>query len=827
MTVRSDSTRLQISPRDKRPLRAVAPRQGQVLLDADIEQDGRLTLARVDGDMADGIGAPGRFAYPSGTPAFAVQTGGSGPMNLTIQPGHGFLDGWRLDNMAACSLATQPHPRSGDAPGLPAVLAIKALVRHIDPVEEPAFADKALGDAQASGRLLADWQVLPQALTGPVSCTTVLNNPDWRRLSAPSTGTLAVRVQTGGPGTDPCSLLPQGGYTRLENLLYRLEVHGGNPIAPSGGSPALADGPRLQLQGLKLKLSRRNASVLVAITGITGTEITVSPPAPDPRAWFAPGAWAEIVSPHDDLDPRAALGNERLFRVVRATDDRVTLEATAAALTATGATGSGGWFLRLWDALSDGSGVLTLGTPDGSGRTAEVALGDGLLVRGGGGAGATFRRGDYWTFAARADGTIDWASPDQQTPHGPETRYAPLAILSGTSTTPKLEDCRIPFARLTDRVLHYRGGDGQTAYAGAGGDVTLAAKLRLAVLRGSTPVPGAVVAWSLPSGAADSKIGGVPVSTGPTSDANTQGEVEVPWTLNGSAPGALHQVQARLQDDPTGQPVVFTARFDEARTTSYDPRGCPNLTGTINVQDAIDGLCKAIDGKVPTLQLAGIDLLDGNNSVTPLIRDDLILNGTEVPYRAFSNGIALSLRMKQPLDLGIQPFDPIVEVELDLPYPTTDPDKAYWFIAGRTGNSSQLRAPWAFQRLRLDGKVTTGSSPDKQFPALLWTPTSMVKAFLATAPQHLFGFRTTSIHADVLKEEWAAKPPERILVRLRVRSAHVWVEDEKTMQRVYLNAEHLGVRDGATRRELALPERDPQRAADLDMFFYLISPKLR
>ena len=103
----------------------------------------------------------------------------------------------------------------------------------------------------------------------------------------------------------------------------------------------------------------------------------------------------------------------------------------------------------------------------------------------------------------------------------------------------------------------------------------------------------------------------------------------------------------------------------------------------------------------------------------------------------------------------------------------------------------------------------------------------MVKAFLATAPQHLFGFRTTSMHADVLKEEWAAKPPKRILVRLRVRSAHVWVEDDKTMQRVYLNAEHLGVRDEATRRELALPERDPQRAADLDMFFYLISPKLR
>ena len=825
MTVRSDATRQRITAQDQRPLRAVAPRQGQVLLDADVDQDGRLSLARIDGDMADVIGAPGRFAYPSGTPAFAVQTGGGGPMNLTIQPGHGFLDGWRLDNMAACTLATQPHPRTGDAPALPAVMAIKALIRHIDPVEDPAFADKALGDAQASGRLLADWQVLPQALAAPVSCATVLTHAEWLRLSAPSTGTLAVRTQAAGPGTDPCSLLPQGGYNRLENLLYRLEVHGGTPLGT-----ALADGPRFGLAGLKLKLSRRNGSLLVAITGISGTEITVSPPAPDPRAWFAPGTWAEIVSPHDDLDPRAALANERLFRVARATDDRVTLEATAAALTATGATGTGGWFLRLWDALPDGSGLLTLGAPGGGGLTAELPLADGLLLQGGGGATATFRRGDYWTFAARADGTIDWATPAQQTPHGPETRYAPLAVITGTLTSPTIEDCRIPFARLTDRVLHYRGGDGQSAYAGAGGDVTLSAKLRLAVLRGSTPVPGAVVEWSLPPGAQPSKIGPAPVTATlkPTSTTNPQGEIEVDWVLDGNAPGALHQVRASLLGDTTGQPVVFTARFDEARTTSYDPKDCKHLAGKINVQDAIDGLCKAIGGEVPTLLLAGIDLLDDKNNVLPLIRKDLILNGLEVPYDAFRNGIAVSLQMSQPLDLGIAPFDPIVEVELDLPYPTTDADKLYWMLASRPagGGSSPLIEPWGFQRLRLDGRVKTGASPDGSFPALVWTPGRMAEAFLATAPRHFFGWTVTPTFDNELKElGWSADLPQRILVRLRVRSAHVWVDDKKTKQRIYLNAEHLGTKGPETGRELLLKERDPQRAADLDMFFYLTPPK--
>lgn len=822
MTIRTDATRLRITPRDQRPMRAVAPRQGQVLLDADLQQDGQMTLARIDGDMADVIGAPGRFAFPSSTPAFAVQIGGGGPMNLTIQHGHGFLDGWRVDNQADCTLTTQPHPRTDPAPALPTVVAIKALVRHIDPVEDPAFADKALGDAQATGRLLVDWQVFPQALSGTASCATVLSNDDWQRLSAPSTGTLEVSVQASGPGTDPCSLLPRGGYSRQENLLYRLEVHGGDSIPTPGNPPALADGPRLRLEGLKLKLSRRNASLLVAITGINGTEINVSPPATDPRAWFAPGSWAEIVHPGDDVDPRAALASERLFRVAQATDDRVTLEATVTALNNTGATGNGGWYLRLWDALPDGSGVLVLGAPDGQGMTVKVPLGDGLLVSGGGGARATFRRGDYWTFAARADGTIDWDTP-QQPPHGPTIRYAPLAIISGSPTAPTLQDCRLPFARLIDRVLHYRGGDGQSTYAGAGGDVTLIGLLRLAVLRGATPVAGAIVEWSLPPGAASSKIGTAPVTATqrPTSTTNDQGEIEVAWTLNGNAPDGPHVVRAALLGDGSGQPVIFSARFDKADTTSYNPGNCRFLAGTVNVQDAIDGLCRRIDNEPTSLRLAGINLINSSKSVTRLIQGNLILNGLEVPFDAFLQGIEIRLETKGSLNFNSAPFDPIIEVELDLPYPCTDLDRLYWMLA------SQIKAPCGFQRLRLDGEVRPSGSDNS---ALLWQPGPMAEVFLANAPDHLFGSRRTRLFKNLVRElgpevDWADEWPKRILVRLRVCSAHVWIMDATTQKRVYLNAEHLGVSDKETGRELRLSDRDLQRAADLDMFFYLLMPR--
>jgi len=93
---------------------------------------------------------------------------------------------------------------------------------------------------------------------------------------------------------------------------------------------------------------------------------------------------------------------------------------------------------------------------------------------------------------------ITTPTPTQQTPHGPEIRYAPLAILKSAS----IEDCRIPFATLSDRALLYRGGDGQEAFApeaAAPTPIALGLKLRVAVMRGATPVPGAKVRWRMPA----------------------------------------------------------------------------------------------------------------------------------------------------------------------------------------------------------------------------------------------------------------------------------------------------------------------------------------
>jgi hypothetical protein len=830
MTIRNDATRLRIVTRDKRRQRAVVARQGQVLLDTDFERQSRHQLERIEIETGDELGSPNRLVVPAGNTGFMVAVIGNNFANLNIGGGRGYLNGWLLENTAICQLGTQPHPRA-DTVTANSIMVLKALIRHVDPVEEPALADVALGDAQAAGAALNDWQVFPLATSAPLTCANAMTKTQWLNLVAPSSGTLAMIVQQAAPGDNPCSLTPGGGYSRLENLLYRFEVHGGTQ---KSGAPTI-DGPRFGLNNLKIKFSRRNASVMVRITNIVksaaSAEITVAPPALDPRNWFAPELFAELVSIHDDVDPRAAAASERLFRVASASDDKVVLQATTAQMDAAAAAPDGTWFLRLWDAFPDGSGTATVTVAGTSATSNDIDLGDGLKIRLGGGGTAFFRRGDYWTCAARADGTIDWPMTgnvaDLMVPHGPETRYAPVAAL--TSATSPAEDCRIPFATLTDRVLLYRGGDGQSVFAGANATamVALSGKLRVAVMRGETPVPGAFVRWSLPTETPPlpaCQINGVACNAGSSPETQTlaDGLTEVTWSIDPQQRLAVHKVQAALVTAPgsTGLPVVFTAVFETAEHTSYTPGKCSHLNGVNNVQDALDTLCGKIgDDSKPTMRLTAITLLNKKPVQTELIKDDIIQNGRELPFNVFDAGIQFKFDAGDPLG-EIAPFDPVVEVELDLPYPMTDPDRLYWSVIAATQNGNvrtTIEGPFGFQRVRLDGQIKVGNG------GLLWAPSGNAGRFIETVPQHAFGQKLTPQFGDQLKASgWTGKPPfERILCRLRLRSAFIWAEDPGTGQRIYLNAEHLGDKGNTTIRPLLTKEVDPQRAADLDMFIYL------
>lgn len=835
MTIRNDATRLRIDAREKRRSRAVVSRQGQVLMDTDFDQQTAALLGRIEIEAADVFDSAGKLVYPAGTTGFQI----SGATNFDIGAGHGYLDGWLLENPATVKLATQPHPRSpADTVTPPAIIGLKTLVRFIDPVEDPALADVALGDARASGRALVDWQVFP--LSGQAAgtdCSNAPTSPDWVKLVAPSAGRMSVIKQAAGASTDPCSLTPGGGYTRLENLLYRVEVHSG---AVRADFPSV-DGPRFALNQLRVKFSRTNASLMARVTLVNGSEITVEPASLDARAWFAPGAYAEIVNVHDDVEPRPALANQRLFRVASATDDKLVLDALPAAIAATGLANDGAWFMRLWDAFPNGDGLATIA----AGANSQVIdLGDGLSIQFHNGAAATFRRGDYWTFAARADGSVAWpetvpGTPDQMNPHGPETRYTVLATV-GPGASPVFENCSIPSFSLTDRFLFYRGGDGQSLFFNKGSPPFVPApqKLRVAVMRGETPVKGAIVRWSAPAGAPDSRINGQPCTTAVSVSTLTDasGLAEVDWMIARADWMAVHKVQATLQLAPgrdLPDPIVFNAVFETGAHTVYAPGDCVHLKDVDNVQDALDTLCHKIDAVPPVLTLKQIRLVASTGGVVDLIRPDpkdnrvLILNGLmDVDPEAMMGGIRFGFD-GDVTNMQIAPFDPVVEVELDLPYPTTDPDRVYWCMAAGVPGTPQrgVTGFFGFQRMRLDGIVSLKAGTSTESPGLIWQPSKNAASFLASAALHRFGQRI--VNGNQLKEVGWTDDPEyqRILCRIRLRAPMIWTG--KDAQRAFLNAEHLGTNGTMTKRELELAALDRQAAADLDMFIYLKVPQVR
>ncbi|OLL27487.1 hypothetical protein BTH42_32095 [Burkholderia sp. SRS-W-2-2016] len=828
MTIRNDATRLRIPMSDPRRPRAVVARQGMALLDTDLDQQSRHQLDRIETETADTLGPPDDLLVPAGNDGFHI-TPGATAATFKIGAGHGYLDGWLLENPSSCTNGTQPHPRNDDGVVSPAIIGIKALVRYIDSVEDSGLADVALGDAQASGRSLVDWQVFPLAIGGanPVSCATGAADAQWRSLIAGSTGKLTVIEQAAVASTDPCSLTPAGGFNRMENLCYRFEIHDGVPDAAFPD----ADGPRFQLDKLRIKFSRRNASVLARVTKVSGNEITVGAPPLDQRNWFAPGQYAELVSVHDDVDPRQALKTERLYRVALAADDRVVLEEQSAGdIAAVGADGNGGWLLRLWDAFSDGEGLATVVAAGGAVQSQDIDTGDGLIVKAGLG---TFRRGDYWTCAARANGSVDWpktgATPQAMTPHGPEVRYASIAAMNGAPGAIVLDDCRIPFGMLSDRIPVYRGGDGQNLFTTAtAGMVALPGKLRVGVVRGEHPVNGAAVKWSFVGPAGGScQINGTlcDAANSPQTFTDANGLAQVEWAIDAARHGDSHQVQASLVDAGglVVPPILFTAAFETAARTAYMPGKCAHLTNVNNVQDALDTLCSKIGApqKTRVISLRSIVLIDQQKKPIQLIEEDLILNGRSVYERAFVGGIFFGF---DTMPDHVEEDQPVAEIELDLPYPATDPDRLYW-RAATVPSDAPLAQPFGFQRVRLDGTVSKVDD-GQNFGApgehgIVWLPSPQARDFLISASSHMFGAFITQAYASQLKDAgWKTGwRPSRVLCRIRLRSAHIW--SDTTDGRIYLNAEHLGTSRQATGIELLTNEVDPQRAADLDMFIYL------
>ena len=426
----------------------VLMQQGRVQVDADWNEQQEIFRHLADTAAADVIGASGAPDVSSG---FGIAPTSSAD-DLTIGAGHFYVDGVLCENEEAVPFTEQPDLRSTGDPLLPTadglyVAYLEAWDRHMTGLEDEAVKETALGGVDTATRTKTVWQVklLPVADPGgTVDCGTAF--AEWAELLAeqgaePSAkGRMRARSQLEEPSPDPlCVLPPSAGYRRLENQLYRVEVH-------DGGSRSEAT----------FKWSRDNGTVASRIEPdengvvVSGTEIRVAEMGRDGVLTFASEplpSWLELTDDrYELLEQRGELAQ------VQSVDPAArTITFVAGSLLTLDPDEHP--VVRRWDQSDTDAG------PNGVPMTGDwQALEDGVEVRFEEG---TYRTGDFWLVPARTaigfgTGTVEWpqesGAPAARLADGTPHHFARLALVrlaGGTFSLVSDGDCRPSFPPLT------------------------------------------------------------------------------------------------------------------------------------------------------------------------------------------------------------------------------------------------------------------------------------------------------------------------------------------------------------------------------------------
>jgi hypothetical protein len=301
--------------------------------------------------------------------------------------------------------------------------------RHVTALEDGAIREIALGGPDTASRTQTVWQVRLERLGEPnddVTCATV---PDWSTFIDESTALLRARAQPETTSADPCTIPPGAGYRRLENQLYRVEIH-------EAGS----------VNSASFVWSRENGSVVVGAQVTDTDEITVSSLGRDEVLGLTPGSWVELSDDTHELAGEPGT----LVQITSITGNVLTVD-TSSSGSLDPAEFPSGPKVRRWD---DPSGARKVTVPGGN--QGFLALEDGVEVRFE--PGRHYETGDYWLIPARtATGDVEWPenganplAPLARPPEGIAHHYCKLALLSLAGEEWKVvEDCRNLFPPLT------------------------------------------------------------------------------------------------------------------------------------------------------------------------------------------------------------------------------------------------------------------------------------------------------------------------------------------------------------------------------------------
>ena len=253
-----------------------------------------------------------------------------------------------------------------------------------------------------------------------LSCNT--DFAEWNELHQTSTGTLNAR-------TTPTNIPGTPGYRRLENQLYRIEIHEGN--APHESHPE-------KVREATYKWAYDNASVIAAIEDVTGNRITVRQVGPNSGLSFKKGQWIEITDVHRELMGQSG----QLLQI--ASIDPITSDILVEESVST-PDYSLHPKIRLWNGMGK---IETTGNWIALDNTVEVRFFEGI-----------YKRGDSWQIPARiATGDIEWTrrsdgTPIPQYPVTVRHHYARLAhVIRYKQMT--VQDRRRHFPSLASDAMH-------------------------------------------------------------------------------------------------------------------------------------------------------------------------------------------------------------------------------------------------------------------------------------------------------------------------------------------------------------------------------------
>jgi photosystem II stability/assembly factor-like uncharacterized protein len=521
---------------------------------------------------------PGEAWQPA--PAMPADTDGARGRTLAISAGAFYVQGVRCENECSVSLDRQPEPPLDAAefpPAKPGTYGVFLHVQeqHLTATEREELREVALGGPDSATRTRTVWQAGLVELGDPdASCAEVaaLSPAD------PPRGRLRARAVPAAVSTSECIVPPNGGYRRLENQLYRVEIHDGTAAGAA-----------------TYTWSRDNGSVIARLEGITTDAVKktvaaeVSHTGRDAAVGFGPEQIVELTDEGRLLrsEPGVLLEVQEILgaKLVLSNPHSLSLSMDDFPINP---------IVRRWD----GGGTVQFGK--------WIELEDGVFVEFAEGpdSGDAFRTGDYWTIPARTlSGRVEWPQtggvPRFDERQGPRRHTAPLAIatVDADGRWSGVRDCRDLFPPLTGlTTLHYVGGDGQEAAP----DPTLASApfvkldqpLQVAVSNWRWPVAGAIIEFDVIAGGgrlngtADSMV---------TVETGADGVAACEWYLNAAdpAPTTSQQVRATFQDADglaIQTPIIFTANLSVAAEVAYDGRICARFEPRRTVQQAIDAL---------------------------------------------------------------------------------------------------------------------------------------------------------------------------------------------------------------------------------------------